>query len=104
MQAPGLHFSHMACVYILKSDKLVKFYTGSCLDSDARFNEHLQKVYKTSFTAKADDWAIFLVIDGLSLSQARGIERHIKTMKSSRYIENLQMYPEIIKKLKEKYS
>ncbi len=35
---------------------------------------------------------------------AGAIENHIKRMKSRRYIENLIKYPEIGKKLLEKYS
>ena len=93
----------MAVVYILHSKKIDSFYTGSCKDFDGRFEQHLSKFYPNSHTSKADDWTPFLVIDNLSYSQARNIEKHIKKMKSKVYIRNLRKYPNIIHRLKEKY-
>ena len=55
------------------------------------------------FTAKAKDWELFLKIKCDSKRQGLKIEQHIKKMKSKVYIENLQRYPEIILRLKEKY-
>jgi len=56
------------------------------------------------FTAKANDWALFLKINCSSKTQGLQIEKHIKKMKSKSYIKNLLKYPEIIDKLKIKYS
>ena len=67
----------MAYVYILYSEKLGKFYTGSCLDYAGRLQEHKMRADSTSFTAKADDWDEFFVIPDLSKHQARSIEKHI---------------------------
>jgi len=39
----------------------------------------------------------------LDYEQARKIEKQIKRMKSKKYIENLKKYPDIVKKLIEKY-
>jgi putative endonuclease len=93
----------MASVYILHSKKLDKYYTGSCMDLSYRIEQHLNKIFKGSFTAIADDWDLYFFIDNLEYTQARNIESHIKKMKSRTYIENLKKYPEISEKLKLKY-
>ena len=94
----------MASVYILFSKNLDRFYTGSCNDLDFRLNQHLNKEFAKSFTAKSNDWELFLLIDDLQYEQARLIERHIKKMKSKTYIQNLKKYPELVQKLIAKYS
>jgi putative endonuclease len=90
----------MASVYILFSSHLNRFYVGSCADRTYRIGQHLSKEFKASFTAKAEDWELFLFIDDLTYSQARGIEGHIKRMKSKEYIFNLKQYPDMQEKLK----
>ena len=94
----------MASVYILFSKKLDRFYTGSCENLDYRIEQHSNKDFINSYTAKAEDWELFFSIDHLHYTQARMIEEHIKKMKSKTYIENLRIYPEIIRKLMTKYS
>jgi putative endonuclease len=64
---------------------------------------HLNPQEIRKFTSKANDWVLFFKIDCETKSQALGIERHIKKMKSKIYIENLSRYPEITTKLLEKY-
>jgi putative endonuclease len=59
--------------------------------------------YKDAFTSRGVPWVLYLSIDGLLSEKAYQIERHIKKMKSKKYIENLKSYPEIIIKLKEQY-
>ncbi len=93
----------MATVYILHSVKLGRFYTGSCLDLKERIIQHQIHEFKTAFTAKSNDWILFLVIENLEYNQARNIEKHIKSMKSSKYIRNLKLYPEMTTKLIAKY-
>lgn len=93
----------MAAVYILYSQSMDKYYIGSCVDFDERLEDHIAKVFKKSFTAKANDWIVYYTIDELDYKQARRIEKHIKEMKSRKYLENLKLYPEISEKLKEKY-
>ena len=87
--------------YILYSTILNKYYTGSTsYPTDVRLKQHLQKTYgQNKFTASADDWSIFLDISCISYEQAMQIEKHIKKMKSRKYIENLKRYPEIITNL-----
>ncbi len=90
------------CVYILYSEAINRFYIGYSANFDMRMEFH-QFPESRKFTAKAQDWRFFLKFDCDSKKQALNIEKHIKTMKSSIYIKNLVLYPEIIKKLKEKY-
>jgi putative endonuclease len=91
--------------YILYSKSLNRFYTGSSiLNPPERLEMHLEKYYgESKFTAKTVDWQIFLIISCETIEQARRIEKHIKRMKSSRYIRNLITYPAILEKLKEQY-
>lgn len=94
----------MASVYILYSSKLNRYYTESCKDLDYRIDEHLNKDYIKSFTAKVDDWELYFYRDNLTYEQARLIESHIKKMRNSTYMENLKKHSEIIEKLILKYS
>ena len=91
--------------YILYSHSLEKFYTGSTSNStEGRIELHLSGFYgKNKFTYSAKDWSIFLEIPCSSYKQAIGIEKHIKKMKSRKYMHNLKKHPEIIRKLLKKY-
>jgi putative endonuclease len=93
----------MGNVYVLYSQKLDRFYTGSCLDLEKRLLEHKSKSIKDSFTAKANDWELFLLIGNLGYNQARCIELHIKKMHSVKYINDLKAYPELRSKLVERF-
>ena len=93
----------MAAVYILYSNSLDAYYIGSCRDLKSRLYQHLNKEFKLSFTAKADDWELFLSIEDLEYKQARSMEQHIKKMKNRKYIQDLKRYPEIIDRLKINY-
>ncbi len=69
-----------------------------------RIEKHNSHEYgEHRFTAKTEDWKLFLSIECSSYSQAMRIEKQIKRMKSSIYIHNLLKYPEMILKLKLKY-
>ena len=93
----------MAIVYILYSEKLKKHYVGSCTDLQKRLGDHKAKKYKNSFTSKSSDWELFYSIEGLDYEQSRKIESHIKSMKSSIYLQNLKKYPEMAEALIRKY-
>ena len=93
----------MATVYILYSNARDTYYIGSCDDFNSRLEQHRQGIFETSFTKRATDWETFCLVEKLEYQQARGIEKHIKRMKSRVYIENLKSYPSIIEKLKERY-
>ena len=87
--------------YILHSASLDRYYVGSTsLEVTDRIDNHLMKYYGTSkFTAKASDWILFFYIECSSFQQASKIEAHIKKMKSTTYIRNLKLYPEMALKL-----
>jgi len=90
-------------VYILQSQKLDRFYIGYSSDVEKRLEFH-QSSETRKFTHKADDWELIFEINCHRKSQALQIEQHIKQMKSKVYIKNLMAYPEMVKKLKEKYN
>jgi len=89
-------------VYILFSKKLNRFYTGYTGDLDLRMNFH-ENAESYKYTAKANDWELFFTIECENKTQALNIEKHIKSMKSKVYIQNLIKYPDISKKLLGKY-
>ena len=94
----------MACVYILYSEKLDKFYIGaSALDPKERLTGHNTERYENKFTSNGIPWTLFWHLDTPSLQVAFKIERHIKNMKSKTYICNLKRYPEISAKLLKNY-
>jgi len=55
----------MASVYILFSKSIDTYYIGSCEDLEKRLIQHWDKTFGFSFTAKAEDWEIFLKIENL---------------------------------------
>lgn len=94
----------MIACYILYSPSLDKFYTGITQESvESRLEKHINSSYGSHYTSQAKDWTIFLEISCTSVAQSMKIEKHIKKMKSKKYIFNLKDYPEIIEKLKIKY-
>ena len=93
----------MAAVYILYSDHARKYYIGSCQNVPERLSQHLIQYFPKAYTSQAKDWVIYFQIDHLTYSQARKIERHIKRMKSKKFIEDLTRYPAIVERLKRLY-
>ena len=89
-------------VYILFSEKLSRFYIGFTSDLEVRLQFH-EIAEQHKFTYNADDWVLYHTITCESKRQALKIEKHIKDMKSKIYIQNLKIYPEITRKLLEKY-
>jgi putative endonuclease len=89
----------MAAVYILYSNRINRFYIGSCLNLDERLEEHKNKVFPTSYTSITDDWELFLSFENLEYNHTRAIELRIKKMKSSKYIRNLKLHEELRNKL-----
>lgn len=95
----------MVACYIIYSASLDKFYTGITQESvESRLEMHKESGYGNHYTSQSSDWEIFLVIPYASVSQSIKIERHIKKMKSKKYIQNLKKYPERIEKLIIKYA
>ena len=95
----------MFFVYIIKSNSIDRFYIGYTSESiEERISKHNSSFYSNGYTSKVDDWTLFYSIECTSASQALKIEKHIKKMKSRKYIENLIKYPEITIKLLARYS
>ena len=88
----------MHFVYILYSSSLDKYYTGETSNLKLRLNHHNSSFYKNAFTTSGDDWVLFYRIICKDVFQARKIEKHIKSMKSRKYILNLKQYPNIVEK------
>ncbi len=90
-------------VYILHSSILNKYYVGYAEDLTLRVRQHNEGFYINAYTKITDDWVLFYSIRCQSKKQAILIERHIKNMKSTVYIENLKKYPDIALRLLAKY-
>ncbi len=95
----------MPSCYILYSKKIQTYYVGFTTESILiRLSRHNEGYYENTWTARGVPWEIFLDIQCEKEAQERRIEAHIKKMKSKKYIENLKQYPELLEKLKERYS
>ena len=94
----------MAWVYILHAAAHNKYYVGfSTIDPQERLERHNQGYYEDKFTSRYKPWILFFSIKCNSDIQARSIEKYIKSMKSSVYINNLKQYPEMSAKLLERF-
>jgi len=94
----------MHFVYILYSKSADKYYIGETENLATRLHQHNIGYFKGSFTSLARDWEIYFKIECQDIQIARKIERHIKKMKSRKYLENLVKYNSITEKLIEKYT
>jgi len=75
------------------------------LEPKDRLQRHLEQYYgNQKFTSLAKDWELFLDIPCETNITARKIEEHIKKMKSKKYIQNLKKYPELIDKLRQRFT
>ena len=91
----------MPFAYIIYSPTRDRFYIGSTSTSiSERIDKHINGHYPGKhFTSQAKDWSLFLAINCESLTQAQKIERHLKKMKSRKYLVNLKTFPEMVEKL-----
>ena len=85
----------MIYTYILYSKKLNRFYVGATGDVDQRLEQHNHAHYPDNFTVKGIPWELFHTIECQDWHQALCIERHIKKMKSKKYIQNFRKYSEL---------
>jgi putative endonuclease len=87
----------MPCAYILYSKTLNRFYAGACNGPlDVRIRNHNNKKYGLrKYTSRATDWMLYLKFEALDFGHAVRMERRIKSMKSRKYIENLNRYSEL---------
>ena len=93
----------MYFVYILFSEKINRYYIGATHDVQNRVEQHNTGYYRGKWSEKGIPWTLFLSITCQNKEQALQIEAHIKRMKSPKYIENLNRYPELIQKLLAQY-
>lgn len=87
--------------YILYSKSLNAFYVGSTHETvEQRLDKHNNHQYGNHrYTAKTNDWEIFLALETNDYPHAVRLERKIKSMKSKLYIRDLKKYPELRRKL-----
>lgn len=83
-------------------DRLL-FYIGQSMNIESRIDMHNQKEFSGSFATQCNDWGLYFTMECNSRRQAILIEKHVRRMKSRKYLANLKTYPEIVEKLKEKY-
>jgi len=89
----------MHYVYIIFSSSAHKFYIGETLNITERLEKHNSGAYANAFTSQTNDWTIQATIECQNRTQALQIEKHIKSMKSKVYIENVIKYSEMRDKL-----
>ena len=77
----------MPIAYILYSEKLDKYYIGSCTDIDRRLYEH--NIGHSKFTSLGIPWIVVYTEEFVTILEARQREQAIKKMKSRKYIEDL---------------
>jgi putative endonuclease len=77
----------MPFTYILYSEKLNKYYVGSCVNLERRFYEH--NIGHSKFTSTGIPWKIVYSEEYPTLTEAKKREAQIKKMKSKKFIENL---------------
>ena len=91
--------------YIIYSESINRYYIGYTTDIYERLKLHNTSYFGCkSYTFKATDWVIFLLIPCESIEQAVFVEAKIKRMKSRKYIEDLTKYPEMIEKIKNDFN
>jgi len=83
-------------VYILFSEKLDRFYTGTTDDAERRLAEHNSAHYANTFTTKGIPWETFLCIECKTSKAAYALEKYIKQMKSSAFIVRLKENPNLL--------
>jgi putative endonuclease len=88
--------------YIIYSDKIDRYYIGETEDFTNRLEMHNSGF--SPFTSKAKDWKLQLLIQCSGKSTSLKIERHIKSMKSRVFIENLIRYPDMVDQLLKKFT
>jgi putative endonuclease len=94
-----------ATVYIIRSQRTSRYYIGFTTKMvEDRVLEHNDAKFEDAFTKRDRPWVLHFQIICKSEKQARGIEAHIKKMKSRKYIDNLLIYPEIVEKLLVKFN
>ncbi|MFO7720510.1 MAG: GIY-YIG nuclease family protein [Gillisia sp.] len=92
----------MHYLYIIFSEKMMKFYIGETSDVENRLIQHNTHFFKTNFTKGAEDWIVKLKFPTKSKVEAILLERFIKKMKSKKFIERIISEPFILTEILEK--
>ena len=93
----------MAWVYILISDQNGKFYIGASRNVDERLIWHNSILKNTGHSRKGIPWKIFLTLECDNMNHALKVEKHIKKMKSRKFIFDIEKFPDLRKRVIEKY-
>jgi len=88
-------FLNMYFVYIIFSEKLNRFYTGTTNDLDKRIEEHNSAFYPNSFTSKGIPWQLKVCFSFENNLHAYFAERFVKRMKSKVFIRKIIEQPEL---------
>ena len=87
----------MHFLYIIRSEKLNRFYVGESEQPKIRVEQHNSHYFKTNFTKAANDWKLALTFECKSKEDALYLEKFIKRMKSKNFIEKVIQNPTILK-------
>ena len=79
----------MYYVYVIYSEKLNRFYTGTTDDLDKRIEQHNSAFYPNSFTSKGIPWQLKTSFSFENNLHAYFAESFIKRMKSKIFIEKI---------------
>jgi len=79
-------FQRMFTTYILYSNSLNKYYTGSTIDLPRRLNEHNRG--KTPFMATGIPWKLVFKKEFLTRPEAVKLEKQIKKRGASRFLSD----------------
>ena len=79
----------MHYVYVLYSTATNGFYVGETADLELRLAMHNDHLFKGAVTAKATDWSIIKSFQTENRQQALIVEKYIKSMKSSKFLQRL---------------
>ena len=77
----------MPVMYIIYSEKLHKYYVGSCTIMERRLHEH--NIGHSAFTSLGIPWILVYTEHFETVQDAIKREMYIKKMKSKKYIELL---------------
>ncbi len=85
--------------YIIYSYSTDSYYIGETQDLENRIIKHNNHTFQKAYTKKAKDWEYVLKYECGNRSNAQKIERFVKKMKSSVFIQKLIKNPNIIAEL-----
>ena len=89
----------MYYVYVIYSEKLNRFYTGTTDDLDKRIEQHNSAFYPNSFTSKGIPWELKVFFSFENNKTALDAEKFIKRMKSKIFIEKIIKNPGLFTKI-----